>query len=66
MDKYSSIVTDLVVQALRLEDSLRRREIRVEQLTSENCELRKTIKNLKSVLMVYVPEIAKEIDIFNI
>jgi len=66
MDKKDSIVTELVIQSLRLNDRLKHSEVKIEQLSSENLELKSTIIQLKALLQAYVPNVAKQLDLFNI
>ena len=66
MNKNDSIVTELVLQSLRLNDSLRHSEVKIEQLSKENQELKTIISRLKGLLQTYVPDVTKQLDLFNI
>ena len=66
MDKNETIVTDVVIQALKMDDTIKRQEILIERLKSENNELYAIISRLKDVLSKYAPESIKQLALFNL
>ena len=66
MDKRDTIVTDVVIQALRMDDTIKRQEVIIERLKTDNKELHLIITKLKQLLIRYVPESVKQIELFGI
>lgn len=50
MDKNDTIVTDVVIQALKMDDTIKRQEIQIERLKSDNNELLVIISRMKELL----------------
>ena len=50
MDKNDSIVTDVVIQALKMDDTIKRQEIMIERLKSDKNELMNIIAKMKELL----------------
>lgn len=66
MDKKDTIVTDIVIQALKMDDTIKRQEVIIEQLRSDNAELLFIISKLKTVLLTYNPGSAKAFELINL
>lgn len=66
MDKNESIVTNIVIQALKMDDTIKRQEIIIERLQSDKNELLVTISKMKELLMKYSPESVKQLELFSI
>lgn len=66
MDKRDTIVTDVVIQALRMDDTIKRQEVIIERLKTDNKELHLIILKLKELLNRYVPETVERMDHFGI
>ena len=66
MDRNDTIVTEVVIQALKMDDTIKRQEILIERLKSENNELYAIISRLKDVLSKYAPESIKQLALFNL
>jgi hypothetical protein len=66
MDKKDTIVTDVVIQALKMDDTIKRQEVIIERLKSDNNELHLIISRLKELLNRYVPESVEQMDLLGI
>ena len=66
MDKNDTIVTDVVIQALKMDDTIKRQEIQIERLKSDNNELLVIISRMKELLSKYAPDSVKQLDLFKI
>lgn len=66
MDKNDTIVTDIVIQALKMDDTIKKQEIIIERLKSDNNELLVIISRMKELLFKYAPESVKQLDLFKI
>lgn len=67
MDKNENIVTDIVIQALRMDDTIKRQEIQIERLKSDKTELLIIISRMKKLLVMYAPaSIIRQLDMFNL
>ncbi len=66
MDKNDTIVIDVVIQALKMDDTIKRQEIQIERLKSDNNELLVIISRMKELLFKYAPESVKQLDLFKI
>lgn len=66
MDKNENIVTNIVIQALKMDDTIKRQEIMIERLQSDKNELLDIISKMKEVLMKYAPESVKQLELFSI
>ena len=66
MDKNENIVTNIVIQALKMDDTIKRQEIMIERLQSDKNELLDIISKMKEVLLKYAPESVKQIELFSI
>jgi hypothetical protein len=62
MDKNDTIVTDVVIHALKMDDTIKRQEIMIERLKSDKNELLIVISRMKVLLMQYAPELAGQLD----
>lgn len=66
MDKNDTIVTNIVIQALKMDDTIKRQEVIIEQLKSDKSELLVIIARMKDLLSKYAPESARQFELFNI
>ena len=66
MDKNDTIVTNSVIQALKMDDTIKRQEVIIEQLKSDKNELLTIISRMKEILVRYVPESINQLNLFNI
>ncbi len=66
MDKNDTIVTDIVIQALKMDDTIKRQEVIIEQLKSDKNELLVIIARMKDLLFKYAPESVRQLELFNI
>lgn len=66
MDKNDTIVTNIVIQALKMDDTIKRQEVIIEQLKSDKNELLTIISRMKEILVRYVPESINQLNLFNI
>lgn len=66
MDKNENIVTNIVIQALKMDDTIKRQEIIIERLQSDKNELLDIISKMKEVLLKYAPESVKQLELFSI
>lgn len=66
MDKKDTIVTDVVIQALRMDDTIKRQEVIIERLKSDKNELLIIISKMKELLLKYAPETFDQLKLFNL
>ena len=67
MDKNDIIVTDVLIQALKMDDTIKRQEIQIERLKSDKAELLINISKMKTMLVMYAPaSIIKQLEMFNL
>ena len=66
MDENDTIVTDIVIQALKMDDTIKRQEILIERLKSDNSELLVIISRMKEMLFKYAPDSVKQLGLFNL
>jgi len=66
MDKNDSIVTDVVIQALKMDDTIKRQEIMIERLKSDKNELMNIIAKMKELLACYAPDSVQQLKMFNL
>ena len=66
MDKNDTIVTNIVIQALKMDDTIKRQEVIIEQLKSDKNELLAVISKMKEILVHYSPEAIQQLEMFNI
>ena len=66
MDKNDTIVTNIVIQALKMDDTIKRQEVLIEQLESEKKELIIIISRMKSMLIKYAPESMSQLNLFGL
>ena len=66
MDRRDTIVTNVIIQTLKMDDTIKRQEILIERLKSENNELYTIILRMKDVLRKYAPESIKQLELFNL
>jgi len=66
MDKNDTIVTNIVIQALKMDDTIKRQEVIIEQLKSDKNELLVIIARMKELLYKFSPESVKQLEMFNL
>ena len=66
MEKNDTIVTDMVIQALKMDDTIKRQEVIIEQLKSDKNELLVVIARMKELLYKLSPESVKQLEMFNL
>ena len=66
MDKNDTIVTNIVIQALKMDDTIKRQEVVIEQLKSDKNELLVVIARMKELLYKLSPESVKQLEMFNL
>lgn len=66
MDKKDTIVTDVVIQALKMDDTIKRQEVIIERLKSDKNELLIIISKMKELLLKYAPETFDQLKLFNL
>ena len=66
MEKNDTIVTDMVIQALKMDDTIKRQEVIIERLKSDKNELLIIIARLKDVLFKIAPDSVKQLELFNL
>ncbi len=64
-DVNNNIITDVVIQALKMKDTIKRQEIMINRLQSDKNELLEIISKMKDVLCEYAPESAKQLELFK-
>ncbi len=64
-DVNDNIITDIVIQALKMKDTIKRQEIMIERLQSDKNELLDIISKMKDVLCEYAPESVKQLELFK-
>lgn len=64
MDKKDTIVTDVVIQALKMDDTIKRQEIIIERLKAENRDMKGLINSFNKLLLETSPEMATIMDLF--
>lgn len=66
MDKNDTIVTNIVIQALKMDDTIKRQEILIERLKADKDELLVIISKMKELLSKYAPESFEQLKLFNL
>ena len=66
MDKNDVIVTDVVIQVLKMDDIIKRQEVLIERLKSDKNELLTIISKMKELLIRYAPESFEQLKLFNL
>ena len=66
MEKNDLIITDIVIQALRMEDTIKRQEIIIERLKTDKNELLALVSRMKKMLLDYAPESMKQLELFQL
>lgn len=66
MSKTETIITNIVIQAIKMDDTIKRQEIIIDQLKSEKKELISIIEMMKRTLYDYAPEIVRRLEAFNL
>lgn len=61
-----TMVTDIVIQALKMDDTIKRQELEIQQLRASNAELHLLITRIKEKLAYYVPDYTTQLDLFNL
>jgi riboflavin synthase len=66
MDKNDTIVTDVVIHALKMDDTIKRQEIMIERLRSDKNELLAIITKMKEMLVQYAPDSIQQLELFKL
>ena len=66
MEKNDTIVTEMVIQALKMDDTIKRQEVTIERLKSDKNELLIIISRMKQMLIRYAPESISQLELFKI
>ena len=66
MDKNDTIVTDVVIHALKMDDTIKRQEIMIERLKSDKNELLAIISKMKEMLVQYAPDSIQHLELFKL
>ncbi len=66
MDRNDTIVTNVVIQALKMDDTIKRQEVIIERLKADKSELLVIIARMKEMLKVYAPESIAHLEMFNL
>ena len=66
MEKKDTIIADMVIQALKMDDTIKRQEIMIEQLKSEKKELQLIISKMKALLGKYTPYSINQFELFDL
>lgn len=66
MDKNDTIVTDIVIQALKMDDTIKKQEVIIERLRNDNNELLALISKMKTMLLQYAPDSIKQLELFRL
>ena len=66
MDVKDTMVTDIVILALKMNDTIKRQEIMIEQLKSDKNELQLVISKMKALLGKYSPYSINQFELFNL
>lgn len=66
MDKNDTIVTDIVIQALKMDDTIKKQEIIIERLRNDKNELLALISRMKTMLLQYAPDSIKQLELFRL
>ena len=66
MDKNDTIVTDIVIQALKMDDTIKKQEVIIERLRNDNNELLALISRMKTMLLQYAPDSIKQLELFRL
>lgn len=66
MDKNDTIVTDVVIHALKMDDTIKRQEIIIEKLKSDKNELLTIIAKMKKMLAHYAPDSIQQLELFKL
>ena len=66
MDRNDTIVTNIVIQALKMDDTIKRQEVIIERLRNDNNELLALVSRMKTMLFQYVPDSIKQLELFRL
>jgi len=66
MKAADSLVTDIVLQALRMDDTIKRQEITIIQLKKKNTELCSVIEKMKEIIHSISPELREQLDLIQL
>ena len=66
MDRNDTIVTNVVIQALKMDDTIKRQKVIIERLKADKSELLVIIARMKEMLKVYAPESIAHLEMFNL
>ena len=66
MNKNDTIVTNIVIHALKMDDTIKKQEVIIERLRSDNNELLALISRMKTMLLQYAPDSIKQLELFRL
>ena len=66
MKAADSLVTDIVLQALRMDDTIKRQDITIIQLKKKNTELCSVIEKMKEIIHSISPELSEQFDLIQL
>ena len=66
MKADDSLVTDIVLQALRMDDTIKRQEVTIIQLKKKNAELYGVIEKMKEIIHSLSPELSEQFNLFQL
>ena len=66
MEKNDTIITNVVIQALNMEDTIKRQEVMIERLKSDKNELLGIIAKMKEMLAHYTPDSVQQLERFKL
>ena len=66
MDMKETMVTDIVIQAMKMDDTIKRQEVIIERLKSDKTELLIIISRMKEILVQFAPESIQQLELFKL
>ena len=66
MKAADSVITDIVLQALRMDDTIKRQEVTIIQLKKRNSELCGIIERMKEIIHSISPELSEQFELFQL
>lgn len=61
-----TMVTDIVIQAMKMDDTIKRQEVIIERLKSDKTELLIIISRMKEILVQFAPESIQQLELFKL
>ena len=66
MEKNDIIVTNVVIQALKMDDTIKRQQIMIDRLKSDKNELLDIIAKMEELLVCYAPDSVQQLEMFKL